>query len=379
MTKRVSHSLLERTLGQVGTEELSELELLLGIGGLVDAKHVHEFTGVGVRILKIVRDRRIDGPGRTEDRGIVLFELHATGILPIGPVYIVIGRTEWHEILKIRGVLDAQSRHLITVKRSAPRSYSIPNHDNIVITLNDRKVLTMANIDKTPALYLIRNKINGKEYVGATHDIGRRMKQYISDYERVTREEDRRSVDQIGSNTQLMSDMIKYGWNNFEFIILEIGGELFDPMTRAIREVEEMVKRRTILPKFGYNGSIGGESGNLAHRSFHDGRIRTLFVYDTMDDSMWYSIGGTKAVASLLGVKPIVLPDAASRCNLVKNRYYIFYANKDQRDYAYRYLIMYREMVEMNGSNGSDAQYRINLYKKAYNAIDAYALKLGFK
>ena len=242
-----------------------------------------------------------------------------------------------------------------------------------------REVTIMANIDKTPAVYLIRNKVNGKEYVGATRDINKRMKQYISSYERVTRRNDRRSVDQVTTNTQLMADMVKYGWDNFEIILLEAGGELFDPMTRAIREVEEIVKRRTILPQYGYNGSIGGESGNLAHRSFHDGRIRALFVYDTADDSMWYSIGGTKAVASFLGVKPIILPDAASRCNMVKNRYYVFYASKDQRDYAYRYFIMYREVVEMNGLNGSDAQNRIDLYKKAYNAIDAYALKLGFK
>lgn len=237
----------------------------------------------------------------------------------------------------------------------------------------------MANSDKSPAIYLFHNKANGKEYVGATHDIGKRMKRYISDYAKVTREKDRLNPEDVSSNTELIRDMIKYGWDGFEFTILEMGGELFDPMIRSIREVEECVRRRTILPEFGYNSTIGGESGSAKHRSFSDGRIRALMVYDTVDDSMWWSITGAKTIASELGVKVNIIPDAASRGSMVKNRYYVFYANKDQRDYAYKGFIMRRDVVKMNGSNDNDSQERTEKYKKAYITISEYADKLGFK
>ena len=62
-------------------------------------------------------------------------------------------------------------------------------------------------------IYKIRNLINNKVYIGKTKNFKKRFSQYVYDFR-----------EKRGSciNEHLMNAMIKYGFDNFEFSILEV-------------------------------------------------------------------------------------------------------------------------------------------------------------
>ena len=59
-------------------------------------------------------------------------------------------------------------------------------------------------------IYMIRNRINNKVYIGQSIDLVRREGDHFSDLRRG-----------IHTNTHLQSSFNKYGEVNFEFIVLE--------------------------------------------------------------------------------------------------------------------------------------------------------------
>ena len=90
-------------------------------------------------------------------------------------------------------------------------------------------------------IYLIRNTINGKCYIGQTNDVNRRMREY-------------QSLSQKGDGFIIHSAIRKYGWDAFDVVILHnnILPELLD-----IFEIEAIKKYDTLVPN-GYNLTSGG-------------------------------------------------------------------------------------------------------------------------
>lgn len=95
--------------------------------------------------------------------------------------------------------------------------------------------------DKPYKVYCHRNKINGKRYIGQTKNIKHRFGKNGSGY---------------AYNTYFWRSIQKYGWDNFEHIILK------DNLTKEQAdyfEKEFIRKYNTTNIEFGYNRAIGGQ------------------------------------------------------------------------------------------------------------------------
>lgn len=100
-------------------------------------------------------------------------------------------------------------------------------------------------------IYLITNKINGKQYVGQTiSGVKQRWSQHISDSKR-------------GKNYPLHNAINKYGKDNFEISVL---AKVYSIQGLNLLEKFFIKKIGTIVP-FGYNLQDGGGSGGHLHES----------------------------------------------------------------------------------------------------------------
>ncbi len=111
---------------------------------------------------------------------------------------------------------------------------------------------TLAGIEPIPdaqgfKLYLIINKINGKEYVGITiGNIEQRLRQHFSAARR-------------GRKNPLANAMRKYGEAAFRMRVLRNDAKSFYELQE--QEVLEIASRNSI--KFGYNSALGGSIGTV--------------------------------------------------------------------------------------------------------------------
>lgn len=95
-------------------------------------------------------------------------------------------------------------------------------------------------------IYMIRNRVNGKMYIGQAVDNEKRWGDHKSELRR-----------NCHINRHLQSAWNKYGENNFEFTILcEC-----DESQLNTKEIEYISKLRSYDPDFGYNKTYGGEGG----------------------------------------------------------------------------------------------------------------------
>jgi group I intron endonuclease len=72
-------------------------------------------------------------------------------------------------------------------------------------------MLKMAKENSISGIYMICCKPNGKLYIGMSKDIARRWKEHKRDIGKFV------NISQCG----LKEDVFKYGWENFEFSIIE--------------------------------------------------------------------------------------------------------------------------------------------------------------
>ena len=100
-------------------------------------------------------------------------------------------------------------------------------------------------------VYSIKNLINGKEYIGVSHNIVQRWYQHQSAA---------RHYEKFGN--PMYKDMYELGIQNFIFQILE---ENIKPEDKDEREKFWIQERNTLIPN-GYNISIGGDGGNGVDR-----------------------------------------------------------------------------------------------------------------
>jgi group I intron endonuclease len=98
------------------------------------------------------------------------------------------------------------------------------------------------NVRTVGIIYLIINKINNKKYVGQTV---RAFNDRIIDYKRG-----------LGNN-YLNNAFNKYGWDNFEFIIIDTAETLDELNIKEIRYIQEY---KSNIREFGYNLESGGKN-----------------------------------------------------------------------------------------------------------------------
>jgi group I intron endonuclease len=96
------------------------------------------------------------------------------------------------------------------------------------------------NQDIIGIIYLIRNKVNDKKYVGQTI---RALSDRINDYKRGF------------GNDYLNNSFNKYGWDNFEFSVIDSAQTIEELNSK---EIKYILKYNTTNKEFGYNIEIGG-------------------------------------------------------------------------------------------------------------------------
>lgn len=105
--------------------------------------------------------------------------------------------------------------------------------------------------DKDKAgIYLIRNLVNGKVYIGKAKCIYKRIRQHITSLNRKVRSHE---------NDHFISSWHKYGKNSFSYIVLE-----YLPLNEEIishKEIEYIDKYESLNPKKGYNKRYDSSTG----------------------------------------------------------------------------------------------------------------------
>ena len=105
---------------------------------------------------------------------------------------------------------------------------------------------------KASGIYLIKNEVNGKVYVGKALKLQRRY----NDYKAAFKREDKRKI-----NPYLMNALSKHGPGNFSFSVLEIC--CIDQL--AERELFWMQNHDAINPLRGYNLRLDSSTGMVTH------------------------------------------------------------------------------------------------------------------
>ena len=93
-------------------------------------------------------------------------------------------------------------------------------------------------------IYLINNKINNKKYVGQSINIKRRITEHIRNANN-------------NDNHPLYHAFNKYGWDNFEFSIIDTASTIQD---LNAKEVKYILNYNSTNKEFGYNIESGGKN-----------------------------------------------------------------------------------------------------------------------
>jgi len=104
-------------------------------------------------------------------------------------------------------------------------------------------------------IYFIKNKINGKIYIGKSI----RIKQRLIQHKHLLC---KKEMSKRHCNRYLYSSVQKYGWDNFETGILE---EIQDDSLLVERELYWMMKLRSTEQKFGYNLRMDSSTKCIVH------------------------------------------------------------------------------------------------------------------
>lgn len=181
---------------------------------------------------------------------------------------------------------------------------------------------------KIPGVYMIRNKLNGKVYIGQSSDIPKRFKQY-----RWAANSDKVYSDVRRSITQAI---VTDGIEHFDFVPLVYGPDYADSYARLLAEHSLILEYRANEKRYGYNETIGWEPGLSAPRKQKTverlKRAKDLFLYDTETNSSMLFFGGAKAIGDYLGFSKDVMSHNVKRGSLILNKYYVIPANQDERD-----------------------------------------------
>ena len=184
---------------------------------------------------------------------------------------------------------------------------------------------------KIAGVYMIRNKINGKVYIGQSVDVRFRWKRYLW------------AVNSTASYSETKRSITKalreYGPENFEFKILDADPKCQDAYYRYEREAELIAKYKSYDPDYGYNSTTGFE-GYLYYGEYKPRkqqrreilkRAKPIYLYDTKEKRALLVFGGAKTVGDIFGHGKDVMSHIVKRGSIFKDRYYLIPANKSER------------------------------------------------
>jgi len=102
-------------------------------------------------------------------------------------------------------------------------------------------------MEKNGIIYLINNRVNNKKYIGQTiRPLHKRIGEYKAAYN-----------NNSFHNQYLSNAFNKYGWNNFEFIIIDTANDLIELNEKEIKYIKLY---NSTNKKFGYNIESGGNN-----------------------------------------------------------------------------------------------------------------------
>ena len=180
-----------------------------------------------------------------------------------------------------------------------------------------------------PGVYMVKDKTNGKVYIGQSKDIMKRFRQY---YWAATTN----TQSYIETTRFIVVAMRNKGIENFEFSILASGDKYSDPNIRLETEARYIRKYNADDPEYGYNESSGGEIGLTVPRSqsFIErlNRAIPVFLYDINTKGAWLFYFGAKAIADKFNCDKAITSHALNRGDVFSKHYYIIPARSSDRD-----------------------------------------------
>lgn len=145
-------------------------------------------------------------------------------------------------------------------------------------------------------LYMHINKINGKKYIGITHQTLQRRWRNGKGYEK---------------STAFYNAILKYGWNNFEHIVIENNLTLEQANEKEIAYIKEY---KTTDRKYGYNLDLGGTKGEHSLET-----IEKIRKYKLEHKTIFSEQGIENIRKAQLGKKLTDKQKEAVRQNMLKN------------------------------------------------------------
>ena len=242
---------------------------------------------------------------------------------------------------------------------------------------------------KIPGIYMIRNKTNGRIYIGSSSDVRKRYRQYQW-----------AALSTKSYNTTkvpVVQAMRNEGLENFTFTVLEYGGSLYDTDTRLMRESELIAQYRATDPDIGYNVSSGMEylaAGGFSRLQEINEVLRRaspIVEYDYDTKRMVEYLGGAKQwgeeqgiyipkdIAShivqrgmLYNVRDPEDPNPDPRQKRILRRVFLIPADKKIRDELYQ-KVKQERIYNIKGLRQTSITRKRNSFAKfeeAYQAVD---------
>lgn len=229
-----------------------------------------------------------------------------------------------------------------------------------------------------PGIYMIRNRQNGKVYIGQSKDILRRFRQYywgattVSDYDE--------------TEHPITRAIRTEGIDNFDFLIVKSGPQFLSAKTRIIEEAIYIRQYKADDPDYGYNERKGGQVGSLTGRQqdFRERlrRAKPAFLYNIENESVQLYMFGAKAIADDFGTDKAITSHAMNRCDVFAGKYYIIPANATQRAVLLSKKLEVLANVKNNprypNRTTTRADNRASQLIKAYDYIEHVAPEFGF-
>ena len=190
------------------------------------------------------------------------------------------------------------------------------------------------NVSNVPGIYLIKNTINNKCYIGQSIRLRTRLQDHYSTaISRKCQNQKDRMI--------LYKAIEKYGIDNFEYeILFSEDTKDFNNIKRVLDNLEKQYisEYNSYIPN-GYNQTIGGDAGvlglkmneqqketisKISHEINSDGR-NMIYCFDT-DEKCYYTLVSLSSLSQILGIK---LHTSQIRYNLILSRY-ILARTKDE-------------------------------------------------
>lgn len=179
-------------------------------------------------------------------------------------------------------------------------------------------------------IYTLRNKLNGRLYVGQTTNFKRRMKEY-----RVKR------IYKKSMQYALMEDIIKHRYDNFDVQIIDHGSTVSELHEKEIHWISEYNSTDLIT---GYNKKAGGAGGKMTDDSKEKMRVTTGQFRHSEETKKLKSIpivvfkdcqfevyDGAKSYADIIGTDKSVVSSSIRNCKTLHGAR-LFYLDKNLRD-----------------------------------------------